>query len=68
MTTPCPHRPHKHLTLEELRSHKHLTGDEWFEELVARGILVGGDGPRTQIKPIKLLPPDALERFLEERG
>lgn len=62
-------RPHRHLTVEELRRHEHITDAEWFRELAARGIMVRAyDGPEKPFRPMNLLPPGALERFLEERG
>ena len=62
-------RPHQHLTVEELRRHAHITDAEWFHELMARGIIVRAyDGPAKPIRPMNLLPPDALDRFLKERG
>ena len=62
-------RPHQHLTVDELRRHEHITDEEWFEELRARGIIVRAyDGPEKPFRPMNLLPLDALERFLEERG
>lgn len=62
-------RPHQHLSVEELRRHEHITDEEWFQELEARGIIVRAyDGPEQPIRPINLLPPGALERFLQERG
>lgn len=62
-------RPHRHLPVDELRRHKHITDAEWFQELEARGILVRAyDGPEKPIRPINLLPPGALDRFLQERG
>ncbi len=67
-------RPHAHLTVEELRRHEHITDEEWFDELRARGILVpaydgppkNGGAPFQKLKGT--LPPGALERFLKERG
>ena len=62
-------RPHRHLPVDELRRHAHITDAEWFQELEARGIMVRAcDGPEQPIRPINLLPPGALERFLKERG
>ena len=62
-------RPHQHLTVDELRRHEHITDAEWFQELEARGIIVRTyDGPRKPIRPMNLLPPGALDRFLQERG
>ena len=63
-------RPHQHLSLEELRHHEHVTAEEWFEELQARGILVPAyDGPRPA-KPFRRIAyrPGAVARFLKERG
>ena len=62
-------RPHRHLSVEELRRHEHITDAEWFQELEARGIIVRAyDGPEQPFRPINLLPPGALDRFLQERG
>ena len=61
-------RPHQHLTVEELRRHEHITDEEWFQELEARGILVRAyDGPAKPFRPI-VHRPGALARFLKERG
>ena len=68
-TQPKP-RPHQHLSVEELRRHEHITDEEWFEELEARGILVPAyDGPEPP-KPFRPIAyrPGALARFLKERG
>ena len=67
-------RPYAHLTVDELRTIEHLTDEEWFDELHARGILVpaydgppkNGGAPFQKLKGT--LPPGALERFLKERG
>ena len=62
-------RPHQHLSVEELRRHEHITDEEWFQELRARGIIVRAyDGPEQPFRPMNLLPPGALDRFLKERG
>jgi hypothetical protein len=62
-------RPYAHLTVDELRKVEHLTDEEWFDELRARGILVPAyDGPPQPWPTKPLLPPGALERFLKERG
>ena len=68
-TQPKP-RPHQHLSVEELRRHEHITDEEWFEELEARGILVPASdqlGPR---KPFPKIAhrPGVLARFLRERA
>ena len=63
-------RPHQHLSLEELRHHEHVTAEEWYAELQARGILVPAyDGPRPP-RPIRKIAhrPGAVARFLKERG
>ena len=61
-------RPHQHLSVDELRRHEHITDEEWFQELEARGILVRAyDGPEVPMRPI-IHRPGALERFLKERG
>ena len=61
-------RPHRHLSVEELRRHEHITDAEWFQELEARGILVRAyDGPEQPLRPIAHCP-GALDRFLQERG
>ena len=61
-------RPHQHLTVEELRRHEHITDEEWFQELKARGILVRAyDGPEKPLRPIAHCP-GVLEQFLKERG
>ena len=68
-TQPKP-RPHQHLSVEELRRHEHITDEEWFEELQARGILVPASdnpGPRKPLRPIAYRP-GGLARFLKERG
>ena len=60
-------RPHQHLSVEELRRHEHITDEEWFQELRARGILVRAyDGPAKPFRPI-VHRPGALERFLKEQ-
>lgn len=60
-------RPHKHLTIDELRAHTHITEEEWFSELRARGILVGGNKPWHPPQKVERIP-GALARFLKERG
>ena len=61
-------RPYAHLDIDELRKVKHLTDEEWFDELRARGILVPAyDGPPEPFRPIARRP-GALARFLKERG
>ena len=61
-------RPHRHLTVDELRRHAHITDAEWFQELAARGIMVRAyDGPEQPLRPIAHRP-GALDRFLQERG
>lgn len=73
LTPPADHsqNPYAHLTLDQLRTLEHLTAEQWFEELRARGILQGkpkGAGV-LNIKPVyPPVPPGALERFLKERG
>ena len=64
----CTKRPYAHLTLEQLRALEHITSEEWFEELRARGIIRGkpkGVGV-LNIKPVGRVP-GALDRFLKER-
>lgn len=64
--------PYAHLTLDQLRTLEHLTAEQWFDELRARGhLLPAYDGPRPQqqFKPIyPPVPPGGLERFLKERA
>ena len=60
-------RPHAHLTVDELRAHEHVTDEEWFDELRARGILVPACDPDEPLRPIAHRP-GALARFLKERG
>ena len=60
-------RPHQHLTVDEMRQHEHITDEEWFDELRARGILVRAyDGPAKPFRPI-VHRPGALARFLKEQ-
>lgn len=62
-------RPHAHLTVEELRRHEHITDEEWFDELEARGIITPAVANARPLSALKgTLPPGALERFLKERG
>ena len=62
------HRRYAHLTVDELRVQEGVSSEEWFDELRARGILQpASDEPRLPWPTEPLLPPDALERFLEER-
>ncbi len=61
--------PYAHLTLDQLRTLEHLTAEQWFDELRARGILQGkpkGVGV-LNIKPVGRVP-GALDRFLKERA
>ena len=61
--------PYAHLTLDQLRALEHLTTEQWFDELRARGILRGkpkGVGV-LNIKPVGRVP-GALDRFLKERA
>ena len=61
-------RPHQHLSVEELRQHEHITDEEWFQELEARGIIVRAyDGPEQPLRPI-VHRPGELDRFFQERG
>ena len=63
-------RPHQHLSVEELRRHEHITEEEWFEELEARGILVPAYNGPGEPPPFRSVAyrPGALARFLKERG
>ena len=60
-------RPYAHLDVDELRKVKHLTDEEWFDELRARGILVPALDQEAPLRPIAHRP-GALARFLKERG
>ena len=60
-------RQHKHLTIDELRAHEHITEEEWFSELRARGVLVGGNKPWHPPQSVERIH-GALARFLKERG
>ena len=65
-------RPYAHLTLDQLRDLEHITSEEWFGELRARGIILpayDGPPPPHPFKPVDPpVPPGGLERFLKERG
>ena len=63
-------RPHQHLSVEELRRHEHITDEEWFQELEARGILVPAyDGPLPPPPVPKIAHrPDVVARFIRERA
>ena len=62
-------RPHAHLSVEELRRHEHITDEEWFAELEARGIITPAVPNARPLRSLQgTLPPGALERFLKERG
>ena len=63
-------RPHQHLSVEELRRHEHITAEEWFEELEARGILVPASDKPGPPPPFPKIAhrPGVLARFLRERA
>lgn len=60
-------RPYEHLTVDELRKVEHLTDEEWFDELEARGIITPAKDDAQPLRPISHRP-GALARFLKERG
>ena len=62
-------RPYAHLDVDELRKVKHLTDEEWFDELRARGVITPAVDSAAPLQALQgRLRPGALERFLKERG